>query len=207
MTLTIDYKSMMSQALQAIIRNVLKLVEDQGLVGRHYFYISFITSHPGVMMSQYMLHKYPHEITIVLQHQFNDLRVHMDHFEVTLSFSGVLEKLRVPFSAISSFNDPSVNLQLQCTGDVTGILWGQEPIYDQYYEAAIEYEEAIPEESAHHSEIWDSIWDRLNRYHDYPHRHAGGSSGGASKEHRGNGQIIHISQYINSSQRDNKEDS
>src|ERR1700747_2019902 len=52
-------------------------------------------------------------MTIVLQHQFRDLTVNEQAFEVGLSFSGVNEHLVVPFDAIKRFFDPSVQFGLQ----------------------------------------------------------------------------------------------
>jgi hypothetical protein len=52
-------------------------------------------------------------MTIILQHQFWDLTVTEDRFEVGLSFGGIPERLVVPFNAIKSFFDPSVQFGLQ----------------------------------------------------------------------------------------------
>ena len=84
-----------------------------GLPGEHHFYISFDTRADGVRLSPRMLAQYPEEMTVVLQHQFWDLVVTEDGFEVGLSFGGVPERLGVPFAAIKGFFDPSVQFGLQ----------------------------------------------------------------------------------------------
>ena len=52
-------------------------------------------------------------MTIVVQHQFWDLKVTESLFEIGLSFSDKPEKLIVPFAAIRGFYDPSVNFELE----------------------------------------------------------------------------------------------
>ena len=64
-------------------------------------------------MSQRLREKYPQDMTIVLQHQFWDLGVTEHTFEVGLSFSGVPERLLVPFDALTGFFDPSVQFGLK----------------------------------------------------------------------------------------------
>ncbi len=85
----------------------------KGLPGEHHFFITFDTKAPGVRLSARMREQYPEEMTIVLQHQFWDLKVTEDNFEVGLSFGGVPENLLVPFEAIKSFFDPSIQFGLQ----------------------------------------------------------------------------------------------
>jgi hypothetical protein len=92
---------------------VLTDTAKKGLTGDHHFYISFNTQADGVRLSQRILAQYPEEMTIILQHQFWDLSVTDDSFEVGLSFGGVPEKLTVPFESINGFFDPSVQFGLQ----------------------------------------------------------------------------------------------
>src|SRR5262249_37213049 len=93
-----------------------------GLPGEHHFFITFVSKAEGVKLSPRLLAQYPEEMTIILQHQFWDLAVLDDRFEVGLSFGGVPERLVVPFSAIKSFLDPSVKFGLQFdTSDVAEV--------------------------------------------------------------------------------------
>jgi hypothetical protein len=64
--------------------------------------------------------KYPGEMTIVLQHQYWDLELGEESFSVTLSFQKQLERLTIPFAAIRSFADPSVNFALEFAGPEVG---------------------------------------------------------------------------------------
>ena len=109
----IRYDLLVQDALRGVVRKVLTDAARDGLMGDHHFYVSFRTEAPGVRMSQALREKYPQDMTIVLQHQFWDLSVHEHTFEVGLSFSGVPERLLVPFDALSGFFDPSVQFGLK----------------------------------------------------------------------------------------------
>jgi uncharacterized protein len=109
----IRYDILTQEALRSVLRRVLEDAAKSGLPGDHHFYISFGTNAPGVRMSKRLRAQYPDEITIVIQHQFRDLAVTEQTFEVGLSFSGVTEHLVVPFDAIKRFFDPSVQFGLQ----------------------------------------------------------------------------------------------
>jgi hypothetical protein len=109
----IRYDLLTQQALRGVVRNVLADAAKKGLPGEHHFFISFDTHADGVRISDRLLAQYPKEMTIILQHQFWDLKVAEDEFEVGLSFGGIPEKLTVPFEAINGFFDPSVQFGLQ----------------------------------------------------------------------------------------------
>ncbi len=109
----IDYGKLVDEAMHIIVYKVLKIIEKNGLPGEHHFFISFITKHPGVEISKLLLEKYPREMTIVLQFQYQDLKIEHKGFGVTLSFNGHKECIYVPYSAITTFADPSVQFGLQ----------------------------------------------------------------------------------------------
>jgi hypothetical protein len=109
----IRYDILAQEALRGVLRTVLEDAAKNGLPGEHHFYILFDTQAEGVRLSQRMRAQYPEEMTIVLQHQFWDLIVTEQGFEVGLSFGGVPERLAVPFAAIKQFADPSVQFGLQ----------------------------------------------------------------------------------------------
>src|SRR3954467_9818393 len=109
----IRYDLLVQEALKGVVRKVLIDAGKDGLSGEHHFYISFRTDFPGVRVSNRLREKYPQEMTIVLQHQFWDLGVTEHTFEVGLSFSGVPERLLVPFDALTGFFDPSVQFGLK----------------------------------------------------------------------------------------------
>ncbi len=109
----IRYDVLARDALRGVLRQVLSDVAAHGLPGEHHFFITFLSRAEGVKLSPRLLAQYPEEMTVVLQHQFWDLVVTEDRFEVGLSFGGVAERLVVPFSAIKSFFDPSVKFGLQ----------------------------------------------------------------------------------------------
>lgn len=109
----IRYDLLTQQALRGVVRSVLTEAAKKGVPGEHHFYISFDTRGDGVKLSALLRAQYPEEMTIILQHQFWDLTVNDERFEVGLSFSGIPERLTVPFEAIKGFFDPSVQFGLQ----------------------------------------------------------------------------------------------
>ena len=109
----IRYDVLARDALRGVLRRVLTDAAEHGLPGEHHFFITFLSTAEGVKLSPRLLAQYPEEMTIILQHQFWDLVVTEDRFEVGLSFGGVPERLVVPFAAIKSFLDPSVQFGLQ----------------------------------------------------------------------------------------------
>jgi hypothetical protein len=109
----IRYDILTQDALRGVVRKVLSEIARTGLPGEHHFYISFRTTAPGVRISSRMLEKYPEEMTIVLQHQYWELKVDEHAFEVGVSFGGVPERVYVPINAVRAFVDPSVHFALQ----------------------------------------------------------------------------------------------
>lgn len=107
------YDIWIEEALRRVIRRALTLATKQGLPGDHHFYITFKTSNEGIDIPSYLRVEHPDEMTIVLQHQFEKLTSDNEGFSVTLRFKGKPEKLVIPYSAITSFADPSVNFGLQ----------------------------------------------------------------------------------------------
>ncbi len=109
----IRYDILAQEALRGVIRKVLAEVAKAGLPGNHHFFITFLTGAPGVRISSRLKEKYPEQMTIVLQHQFWDMNVTDQFFEIGLSFGDVPEKLVIPFAAVRGFYDPSVNFELE----------------------------------------------------------------------------------------------
>ncbi|MCE3231800.1 MAG: hypothetical protein K0R98_57 [Rickettsiaceae bacterium] len=109
----IDYGKLIDDAMHIIVKKALERVSDEGLPGKHHFFISFLTNYPGVIISDELKKKYPEEMTIVLQHQFDDLKVTDKRFDVVLSFDNVKENIGAPFDALVAFADPSVKFGLQ----------------------------------------------------------------------------------------------
>jgi hypothetical protein len=109
----IRYDVLAQAALRGVVRTVLADVAKKGLPGEHHFKITFATTAPGVRLSERMRGQYPDAMTIVLQHQFWDLTVDDDGFEVGLSFGGIPERLAVPFDAVTAFFDPAVQFGFQ----------------------------------------------------------------------------------------------
>lgn len=112
-----DYTALVDDAMRGVVREVLRQVQQRGLADPHHFFVTYRTTHPGVVMSDALRARYPHEITIVLQHQFRDLKVEQECFRVVLSFNNIPERLTIPFSALIGFADPSMKFGLQFHAD------------------------------------------------------------------------------------------
>ena len=108
-----QYEKMVEAALRGVVRDALKRAAREGLRSDHHFYIGFASQMPGVVIPDHLRARYPEEMTIVLQHQFWDLEITEHAFSVTLSFQKELERLVIPFAAVRSFADPSVNFALE----------------------------------------------------------------------------------------------
>lgn len=113
---TIDYPGLIDTAMRGVVREALIHVDKFGLPGEHHFFISFQTNYPGVSISPQLKSRYPEEITIVVQHQFWDLKIEKERFSIMLSFNNIPEKLVVPFDALTAFADPSIKFGLQFHG-------------------------------------------------------------------------------------------
>ena len=109
----IDYGHLMHDAMRSLIRKVLTNVSDEGLPGEHHFFITFDTLHPDVEIADWLSDRYPTEMTIVMQHWFDNLDVGETGFAVTLNFGDSPEPLYIPYDAIRTFVDPSVEFGLR----------------------------------------------------------------------------------------------
>jgi hypothetical protein len=104
---------MMQAALKGVVRAALeKAVRLGALPGDHHFFVTFRTRTPGVEMPDHLKDRFTDEMTIVIQHQYWDLKVDDEGFGVLLRFGGQPYHLQVPFAAITRFVDPSVNFGL-----------------------------------------------------------------------------------------------
>ena len=102
----INYDGLIEKSLKQVVVEALKIAENQGLPGENHFYITFKTNHPQTIIPEYLTIQYPESMTIVLQHQYQNLIVMPDAFSVELSFGGKLQPLIIPYDAITYFADP-----------------------------------------------------------------------------------------------------
>jgi uncharacterized protein len=110
---TIDYGNLMHRAMRGLIQQVLTDVSEHGLPGNHHFFITFDTMHPDVEIADWLSDRYPNEMTVVMQHWFDNLEVGDEGFSVTLNFGEQPEPLYIPYDAIKTFVDPSVEFGLR----------------------------------------------------------------------------------------------
>ena len=109
----IDYGNLMHAAMRGLIKTVLEDVAQNGLPGKHHFFITFDTSHPDAELADWLSDRYPGEMTVVMQHWYDNLNVGKDGFSITLNFGDAPEPLFIPFDAIKTFVDPSVEFGLR----------------------------------------------------------------------------------------------
>lgn len=110
---TLRYDIWVEEALRSVIKKTIAHVAEHGLPGDHHFYISFMTQDDGVAIPGRLRAQHPNDMTIVLQHQYDDLEAGENSFTVALSFGGIKERLVIPYASVISFADPSVNFALQ----------------------------------------------------------------------------------------------
>jgi hypothetical protein len=139
---TLRYDKMVEKALRSVVRDALAITAERGLPGAHHFYVTFRTDHAGVDIPDFLRAQYPHEMTIVLEHQFWGLEVDDQRFSVTLSFHSQAQRLTVPLAAITAFADPSVKFGLEFPAEPVEAEPAAVPV------AAIEAKEAAPEKPA-----------------------------------------------------------
>ncbi|SFN74173.1 hypothetical protein SAMN04487859_10825 [Roseovarius lutimaris] len=113
MSRSIDYGNLMHRAMRGLIQEVLTEVRDNGLPGAHHFFITFDTTHPDAKLADWLKERYPAEMTVVMQHWYDNLEVTDDGFSITLNFGDAPETLYVPYDSIQTFVDPSVEFGLR----------------------------------------------------------------------------------------------
>ena len=127
----IGYDEIIENSMRSVIYEALKKVETKGLLGQHYFIITFLTRFSGVEMSKELMEKYPEEMTIAIQYQYRNLVVEHDNFKISLSFAGKYEKILIPYKSITSFSDPSMSFALKFSihyneDDSSGLIAGSD---------------------------------------------------------------------------------
>lgn len=142
MARSIDYGTLMHRAMRGLIQTVLSDVAQHGLPGAHHFFITFDTTHPGVEIADWLRDRYPTEMTVVLQHWFENLEVEEDLFRVTLNFGNQPEPMVIPFDAVRTFVDPSVEFGLRFESQ------SDDEEEDEEDETEIEVEDSEPRRDA-----------------------------------------------------------
>lgn len=130
----LNYGQIMQRALRGVMADALGQVQERGLTGEHHFYITYDVTNPAVEMPEFLRAEYPDQITIVLQHEFDNLTVTAEGFSVRMSFSDRSSDLYVPFDAVLTFVDPSVEFGLKF--EVTEVVGDDAPVDEPEPEVA-----------------------------------------------------------------------
>jgi len=152
----IGYQGLLDAALRGVVRDALRRIEKQGLIGAHHFYLTFKTHFPGVELPSFLKEQYPDEMTIILQHQFWGLKVKEDQFEVALTFRKLPATLVIPYQALTKFFDPGVPFGLEFKGLETDAKAAPAPVAepaDKPEEPAEEAAEKPAEKPAGEAEV------------------------------------------------------
>jgi len=144
----IGYQTLIDAALRGVVRDALRRIEKQGLVGAHHFCLTFKTRFPGLEIPEFLREQYPDEMTIILQHQFSGLKVKEHHFEVTLAFRKLPATLVIPYEALTAFSDPGVQFVLPLRPADSTTRAGAKPPPPPAPEQNREKGEAVPQKPA-----------------------------------------------------------
>ncbi len=109
----IEYSKILKKNLINVFRDVLKIIEKNGLKEGHHLYITFKTDDKNVIMPDWLKNKYPDKITIIMQHEYWNFKVRKDNFNITLSFDDIKSDIKIPFDSVISFADPYANFGLK----------------------------------------------------------------------------------------------
>ena len=148
MSRDINYGNLMHTAMRGLIKTVLAQVSEQGLPGSHHFFITFDTRHDGVELADWLRQRYPGDMTIVMQHWFENLIVDDDGFSITLNFGDTPEPLYIPYTAIKTFVDPSVEFGLRFESSDEG----EEEEFSEIPDT-VEAEDHDPDEEQHDADV------------------------------------------------------
>ncbi len=108
----IEYQKILDKNMLNVLKDILKNIKDNGLSNNNHLYITFLTNHKNVELPNWLKQKYPQEMTIIIQYEYYDLEINKNDFSITLSFGDIKTNLKINYSAIISFADPSANFGL-----------------------------------------------------------------------------------------------
>ena len=108
----IEYQKILDKNMLNVFKDVLTYIRDNGLSDNNHLYITFSTNHKNVELPNWLKQKYPEEMTIVIQYEYNDLEINKNNFSILLSFNDIKTKLKIDYNSIISFADPSANFGL-----------------------------------------------------------------------------------------------
>ena len=108
----IEYQNILNRNMLNVFKDVLTYIRDNGLSDNNHLYITFSTNHKNVELPNWLKQKYPEEMTIVIQYEYNDLEINKNNFSISLSFNDIKTYLKIDYNSIISFADPSANFGL-----------------------------------------------------------------------------------------------
>ena len=107
--LMIKYQEILDKNLLNVLKDILNNIKNNGLINNNHLYITFLTNHKMTELPNWIKQKYPEEMTIVIQYEYNNLKVNQKDFSITLSFNDIKTNLKINYDSVLSFADPSAN--------------------------------------------------------------------------------------------------
>ena len=108
----IEYQKILDKNMLNVFKDILKNIRDNGLSNNNHLYITFLTNHKNVELPNWLKQKYPEEMTIIIQYEYNNLEISKTNFSILLSFNDIKANLKIDYNAVVSFADPSANFGL-----------------------------------------------------------------------------------------------
>ncbi len=109
----LNYQKILKDNMVNVLKDILANIKKNSLSDFNQLYITFLTNHKNVKIPNWLLDKYPDEITIIIQYEYYDLKINKESFNVTLSFNDVKANLKIGYESVISFADPSANFGLK----------------------------------------------------------------------------------------------
>ena len=113
----INYDLILNENIKNVLKDILINIRDNGLSNNNQLYITLLTNQKKIKIPQWIVEKYPRELTILIQYEYYDLIVKDNFFVITLSFNDIKTTIEIDYDAIISFADPSANFGMKLKND------------------------------------------------------------------------------------------
>lgn len=110
--LQVDYRRLLQESFLDVIRKALVIIGTEGAPYESGVLIRYRTGTQGVVLTNKLRGLYPDVMTVILQHQFEELVAGDRSFSVTLSFLGETERITVPYHSILSYQDLGQSIEM-----------------------------------------------------------------------------------------------
>ena len=127
----INYSQILKKNMINVLKDVLQEIKRNDQKTYHHLYVTFKTNNKNVILPKWLKKKYSNEMTIIIQHEYWNLKIYEEKFEILLSFSDVKVNLSIPFNTIISFADPYANFGLKLSSEDNSVIKGKNNDYSR----------------------------------------------------------------------------